>query len=339
MPYAPTGPRLFYERQGSGEPLLFITGFVISSAVFEPILPMYAEHFDVITYDNRWSARSPKPLRLTSVPELASDAAGLLDALEIESAHVYGLSMGAMIAQELALRFPERVRGLVLGGGTPGGPRAVLPYLSDLGSILAHAATHMPRESFPWIGAFLFSDEFRRAHPERVRELVPLFVRHFSPPWGINAHWWASVFHDTVARLDQIQAPTLVMHGDEDGMAPLGLGELLAERIPDAELALVPGAGHAYPLEAPEESLRIFLEWYDAHSPIAAGDPRRGLTARAEPLTRALGLQIGALRTGRSLAGMGLGLVRGSNGRRELGAGGRERPRPPIRRQAAAAGA
>lgn len=332
MPFAPRGPRLFYERQGSGEPLLFITGFVISSAVFEPVLPLYAEHFDVITYDNRWSARSPKPMRLTSIPELASDAARLLDSLGVESAHVYGLSMGAMVAQELALRFPEKVRGLVLGGGTPGGPRAVLPYLGELGTILAHAATNMPRERPPWIGAFLFSDEFRRAHPERVRELVPLFVRHFSPPWAINAHWWATVFHDTVARLDQIQAPTLVMQGDQDGMAPIGAGELLAERIPDAELALVPGAGHAYPLEAPEESLRIFLEWYDAHSPIAPGEPRQGLSARAEPLTRALGLQIGALRTGGSLAGMGLDLLRGSNGRREPGAGERERPRLTTRR-------
>lgn len=332
MPYAPHGPRLYYERQGSGEPLLFVTGFVISSAVFEPLLPMYAEHFDVITYDNRWSARSPKPLRLTSIPELAADAAQLLDALEVESAHVYGLSMGAMIAQELALRFPEKVRGLILGGGTPGGPRAVLPYLGQLGSILAHAATNLPREPPPWLGAILFSDDFRREHPERVRELVPLFVRHFSPPWGINAHWWASFFHDTVSRLDQVQAPTLVMHGSEDGMAPIGVGELLASRIPDAQLELIPGAGHAYPLEQPEESLRVFLEWLEARSPISAGEPREDLAARVEPLTRALGLHIGALRTGQSLAGWAADALRGSNGRAALDAGDRDRPPPTASR-------
>jgi len=339
VPFATHGPRLYYERQGAGEPLLLITGFTISAAVFEPIVEMYAEHFDVITYDNRWSGRSPKPLRLTSVPELADDAARLLDSLGVESAHVYGLSMGAMIAQELALRHPEKVLGLILGGGTPGGPRAVLPYLDELGGILAHAATNMPRERFPWIGAFLFSDRFRRENPDRVRELVPLFVRHFSPPWGINAHWWATVFHDTVSRLGEIQAPTLVMHGGEDGMAPIGVGELLADRIPDAELALVPGAGHAYPLEQPEESLRIFLEWYDAHSPITAGQPRRGLSARAEPLTRVLALHIGAWRTGQSLARMSADLLRGSNGRRQLGTcdrrrldGDRPAGRPATRR-------
>lgn len=327
MPFATEGPRLYYERQGAGEPLLFITGFTISAAVFEPIVGMYAEHFDVITYDNRWSGRSPKPLRLTSVPELADDAARLLDALGVESAHVYGLSMGAMIAQELALRHPEKVLGLILGGGTPGGPRAVLPYLDELGGILAHAATNMPRERFPWIGAFLFSDKFRRENPDKVRELVPLFVRHFSPPWAINAHWWATVFHDTVSRLDDIQAPTLVMQGGEDGMAPFGVAELLAERIPDAELAVVEGAGHAYPLEQPEESLRILLEWYDAHRPFTAGEPRRGLAASAEPVTRALGLHIGAWRTGQSLAGMGVDYLLGSNGRRQLGAGARDRRR------------
>jgi 3-oxoadipate enol-lactonase len=327
MPFATDGPRLYYERQGAGEPLLFITGFTISAAVFEPIVGMYAEHFDVITYDNRWSGRSPKPLRLTSVPELADDAARLLDSLGVESAHVYGLSMGAMIAQELALRHPEKVLGLILGGGTPGGPRAVLPYLDELGGILAHAATNMPRERFPWIGAFLFSDRFRRENPDKVRALVPLFVRHFSPPWAINAHWWATVFHDTVSRLGEIQAPTLVMQGGEDGMAPFGVAELLAERIPDAELAVVEGAGHAYPLEQPEESLRILLEWYDAHRPFMAGEPRRGLAASAEPVTRALGLHIGAWRTGQSLAGMGVDYLLGSNGRRQLGAGARDRRR------------
>ena len=121
------------------------------------------------------------------------------------------------------------------------------------------------------------------------------------------------------------------MHGGEDGMAPIGVGELLADRIPDAELALVPGAGHAYPLEQPEESLRILLEWYDDHSPITAGEPRRGLSARAGPLTRALGLHIGAWRTGQSLAGMGVDYLLGANGRRQLGAGARERARPTRR--------
>jgi acetyl esterase/lipase len=154
-----------------------------------------------------------------------------------------------------------------------------------------------------------------------VRELVPLFVRHLPPPWGLAAHWWASVYHDTVSRLGQIQAPTLVMHGERDGMAPVGVAHLLAERIPDARLEIIPGAGHAFALEAPEESLETCLAWLEERASIGPGAPRTGLAARAEPLTRALGLHIGALRTGRSLLGWGLDAVRGPRDAHEDGDG------------------
>jgi len=134
------GVPLHYERGGDGEPLLLITGFTISSAVFEPVLELYGGRFDCITYDNRGSGRSGAPLKPTSMAELAADAAGLLGAIGVESAHVCGLSMGGMIAQELAIRFPERVRGLVLGGTTPGGPRAARPTLKELGALGGAAA-------------------------------------------------------------------------------------------------------------------------------------------------------------------------------------------------------
>ena len=100
------GTRLHYERHGSGDPLLLITGFTISSAVFEPVLELYGGRFECILYDNRGAGRSGSPLRPTSMAELAADAAGLLRALDVDSAHVHGISMGGSIAQELAIRFP-----------------------------------------------------------------------------------------------------------------------------------------------------------------------------------------------------------------------------------------
>lgn len=309
MPY--TRPlRLYYERHGAGEPLLLITGFGLSARIFEPLLGPYAERFECILYDHRGSGRSQTPLRPTSMPELAADAARLLDELGIESAHVYGASMGGMVAQELALRFPERVRGLVLGCTSPGGPWAIRPTLAELGA-LAGAMTGAFREpGRPILGSALFSPEFRREHPERVRELLKLFAAHRARPHGVAWHWWASVYHDTVARLGQVQAPTLVMHGERDGLAPIGNARLLAERIPDAELAIVPRAGHAYALEEPEASYELFRDWFTCRSPIPAGRPRRGLLARAEPATRPLGLPIGAVRTGRSLIGVATGRLR-----------------------------
>jgi 3-oxoadipate enol-lactonase len=313
VPFALRRPRLHYERVGSGEPLLCITGFTISSAVYEPVLPLWSQRFDCITYDNRGSGRSSAPLRTTSMPELAADAARLLDALGEESAHVFGISMGGMIAQELALRFPERVRGLILAGTTPGGPRAVRPAVKELAAVGLDLAGSFRDPGRPWLGPLLFSEAFRREHPERVRELLTFFAAHGPTPWGANAHWWATVYHDTVSRLGRIRAPTLVMHGGEDTFAPIANARLLAERIPDAELAVVPGAGHAFILEAREASFATMTDWLDRRAPIAAGRPRRGLAVRGEPVTRALGLPIGALRTGGSLAALAAGHLRSSS--------------------------
>ncbi|HEX8102224.1 MAG TPA: alpha/beta hydrolase [Solirubrobacteraceae bacterium] len=311
MPYAGDGPRLHYERTGSGEPMLFITGFTISAAVFDPVLPLYTDRFDCVTYDNRGSGRSAAPLKPTSMPELAWDAVRVLDACGIESAHVYGLSMGGMIAQEMAIRYPERVRGLVLGCTSPGGPRAVRPTMAELTALGAGAMAGLREPGRPVLARMLFSPDFRRREPERVRSLLTHFAAHRAPAHGMAGHWWASIYHDTVARLPKIQAPTLVMHGGADVMAPIANARLLAERIPDAELAVVEGTGHAYLLERPERSRDLLLQWLDARDPIGPGRPNGGIGARMEPVTRALGLPIGALRTGRSLIGLGSDRLRG----------------------------
>ncbi len=307
MPYALRRPRLYYERRGTGEPLLFITGFTISSAVFEPVVPLHARRFDCITYDNRDSGRSGSPLLPTSITELAADAARLLDALGVESAHVYGLSMGGMIALELAISFPERVRGLILGGSTAGGPLAFRPSPRALWRMGRGALGAVREPGRPWLAPLVFSEEFRREHPQRVRELLANFTRYRPRPHAAAWHWWASVYHDTVSRLGRIQAPTLVIHGGQDAMDPLSNSRLLASRIPDAELVVVPGAGHAYLLERPEESYALLTDWLDRRGPIAAGRPARGLGRSLEPVTRRLGLQIGALRTGRSLVAAAAG--------------------------------
>jgi 3-oxoadipate enol-lactonase len=117
------------------------------------------------------------------MPELAADACRLLDALGVDSAHVYGISMGGMIAQELAIRFPERVRGPILGGTWPGGPRAIRPALRELAGVGALAARHA-RTRRPYLAPALFSADFRRRHPERVRELLEPFGRHRAPHRG-----------------------------------------------------------------------------------------------------------------------------------------------------------
>ncbi len=256
MAYADVrGARLYYERHGSGDPLLLITGWTISAAVFEPLIPLYAEHFDVIMYDHRGSARSHGQSP-TTPGGLAADAAGLLHALRVPPAHAYGLSMGGMVAQELALRHPARVNGLVLGGTSAGGPFAPRLGLRDMWAIASGTVASRGIRA-----PVLFSPQFRHEHPERVRELLRHFTAHRSSAATIAAQTGASAMFSSVARLGRLRAPTLVMHGELDRLVPLAASRLLASRIPDAELAVVRGAGHAYALEQPRESLDLLLGW------------------------------------------------------------------------------
>jgi pimeloyl-ACP methyl ester carboxylesterase len=284
---------LHVERRGAGEPLLWITGFTISAAIFDPVLPLFERRFDCVTYDNRGAGRSSAPRRPTSIPELAGDAVRVLDTVGLDSAHVLGASMGGMIAQELALRFPHRVRGLILVATTHGGPRAARPALRELGASTARSG----------LAGALFSPQFRRANPQRVRELTRLFGAHRAPLHGMAGHWWATVYHDTYSRLGRIAAPTLVLHGEEDVMDPLANSRALAGRIPGAELKVIPG-GHAFMLERPQESYAAITEWLDRRGPIAPGPPLSPRDARREALSRTFGLPVGALRTGRSLVGV-----------------------------------
>ena len=291
--------RLHVQREGSGEPLLWITGFAISSEIFSPVLPAYARGFDCIRYDNRGAGRSPAPWRPTSIPELAGDAVRLLDALGVDSAHVYGLSMGGMIAQELAIRFPDRVRALVLGGTSHGGPRSVLPAPRVAAALTARGAPAAVRADL--VARALFTPEFRQREPELVQRYLGLLGRHRTSARGLLSHLTASTYHDTRARLGRIAAPTLVLHGAQDELTPVDNARLLAAAIPRAELRLV-SAGHVYLLEQPEQSHRLFADWLAERSPVPPGPPLTGLAARTEPLTRHLGLQVGVLRTARSLA-------------------------------------
>ena len=295
----PYGTRLHIEREGAGEPLLWITGFAISSEVFAPVIHHYREDFDCIRYDNRGAGRSDAPWRLTSVPELAGDAVRLLDALGVDSAHVYGLSMGGMVAQELALRFPDRVRALVLGGTTHGGPRAALPHPRVAAALTSRGAPAQLRAEL--VARALFSEGYRRDHPDEVRAHLRNLAAHRTTARGLVSHWWASVYHDTRARLPRLQAPTLVLHGGADELTPVANAHRIAALVPAATLAVLPGAGHGYLLEQPEESHRVFRDWLRARSPVAPGSRPEGLAARAEPLTRHLGLPVGAVRTARSL--------------------------------------
>jgi 3-oxoadipate enol-lactonase len=260
MPLADTGEvQLSYERSGSGPPLLLIMGM---SGTFshwaEPFLEGLRSSFEVIVYDHRGVGESgPLEGELTIV-QLARDAAGLLEALELESVHVLGISMGGMVAQELALAHPERIRTLALGctycggegsslaspeviqrlaAGMSSGDRALAVRTAWEVNVSASFADGPAAEVFSAIGA-------RRAVP------VPV----------IMAQMQACIGHDTSTRLHALEMPTLIVHGTEDQMIPVQNARLIHAHIPGSRLEILDGVGHLFFWELPERSAELVRE-------------------------------------------------------------------------------
>jgi pimeloyl-ACP methyl ester carboxylesterase len=260
------GARLYYEVYGEGEPLLLIMGLGANHLSWTAQIPVYSREFRVIVFDNRGTGRSDFPAGAEyTIPVLADDAAALLDALGVDSAHVYGISMGGMIAQEMALRHPDRVKSLILGATTPGGPNAVAPEPEALRSLLDQGAA-IDRSVNPALLDVLFSPGFLADHGS---ELVTAFQSMADyPPTSREAYQAqlrAVAAHDTYDRLPDIDAPTLVLHGTDDPLLPAGNGRILAERIPGAKLVLLNGARHAYLLEKQAEADAAVLDFLRAH--------------------------------------------------------------------------
>jgi 3-oxoadipate enol-lactonase len=292
------GARLHVERTGSrGEALLGITGFGVGSQLFGPVLPLFSDRFDCIIYDNRAAGRSSAPLLPTSMPELANDAVRVLDALGVDAAHVHGVSMGGMIAQEMALRYPDRVRSLVLQGTTAGGPRSTGPAAETLLTLAAQRIPLSRERKIRMLTHQLFSDAYAAAHPDEVVDHLRRLGADRAGVRGALLHLTASTVHDTVSRLRAVQAPTLVLHGERDRMVSVANARLLAGRIPHARLAVVDGAGHLPLLEQPQSVRALILDWMAEQGPLPPGRPLDPVRAATEPWTRLLGLQVGAART------------------------------------------
>ena len=249
---APTqGADLHYEVAGKGEAVLLIMGLGMASTGWWRTVPVLSERFRVITFDNRGSGRSDTPRGPYTLAQLAADAVAVLDAAEEERAHIYGLSLGGMIAQELALRHPERVRKLVLGATTPGGRRHELPDEATLGFLERRG--EMPTEEGVWASIpYNYGPATRLHHADRIGEDVVQRLRFPPSTDGYKAQLAAAWGFDAVDRLAQLTTPALVLHGSEDRMIPVSNGRRLAEAIPQARLQILEGAGHLYPTDAPE---------------------------------------------------------------------------------------
>jgi 3-oxoadipate enol-lactonase len=259
MPYAERdGTRIYWTEAGAGEPLLLIMGLGATHEWWHRVTPVLSPRFRTILYDNRGVGRSDVPPGPYAIAEMAADAMAVLDAAGVDTAHVYGASMGGMIAQELVLGYPQRVRSLILGCTACGG-REVVPARKEVRDALNARGT-MTREEASWA---MVPHTFDAATP-RERIEADLAVRlattvsndgFFAQLEGIRA--WRGTF----ARLHTIAAPTLVIHGETDALVPPENGRMLAGAIPNAQLVMLPNASHIFSTDQPEASSSAVLSF------------------------------------------------------------------------------
>ena len=257
MPLARNGSvELHWESTGHGPPVLLIAGQGMTLQGWWATVPVLERTFRVIVFDNRDTGRSSRMMFPYTVAQMADDAVAVLDSAGESRAHVYGLSLGASVAQEIALRHPERVHGLVLGAGTPGAPRAILPSAPAL-TFFARAGAMGPEEA-EWAAVpYTYGAATRRRHGHRIAENI---ARRLTSPIDTLTylHQAAAIAtHSTCRRLGRITAPTLVVHGEQDMIVPPANGRLLAERIPEAQLSMWPDSGHMYVIDEPRADRQI----------------------------------------------------------------------------------
>jgi 3-oxoadipate enol-lactonase len=253
VPFAASGEvGLHYESAGAGEaPVLLVMGLGMTATGWWRTVPVLAERLRVLSFDNRGVGRSDRPPGPYTVAQMADDAMAVLDAAGERSAHVYGVSLGGMIAQEIALRHPERVRRLVLAATTPGGPRARPPDSATLAFFERRA--QMPAEEAVWASVpYNYAARTRSEGAQRIAEDIAQRLRFPIEPDPYRAQLAAAVGHDAYGRLSAIGAPTLVVHGAEDRMLPPDNARLLADAIPRAELRVWPRTGHLLFTDEPE---------------------------------------------------------------------------------------
>lgn len=258
MPFAENQhARIYWDEQGKGAPVLLLMGLGYPSAMWYRTRPALAARYRTLAPDNRGTGRSDMPPGPYPIALMAADAAAVLDAAGVESAHVYGISMGGMIAQEFALQYPRRVRSLILGCTSAGGPEAerAEPAARDL---LMMRTSLNAEEAAQAAIPFIYDPATPR---ERIEE--DLEVRR---PWFPRREAYAAQLQGIVAweaysRLPGIKAPTLVIHGEHDRLVPPRNGALIAGRIPGAMLTILQNASHIFSTDQPEATQRALLDF------------------------------------------------------------------------------
>jgi 3-oxoadipate enol-lactonase len=255
------GINIAYELGGSGTPMVMIHGAQGDQTMFSGLAATFAPRFNVLTFDQRGSGLSDKPDMAYSVAMLADDTAALMDYVGFSDAHIIGVSMGGMVAQEFALRHSRKVRSLVLGCTTHGGPKAI--WATGLATTAYSTKEMSPEERGRALAEAAFTKGYVAKHPELIATMIEQRRQRPIDPVGFARRMAALQTFDTYDRLPQIKCPTLVITGKDDALIPWENSRLIASRISGAQLTILEPAGHCFWLEQPDQSrdaIRGFLE-------------------------------------------------------------------------------
>ncbi len=266
MPFMNIGDiDLNYEIHGEGFPLLFISGLSASTSTWGGQIPFFEQHYRCILFDNRGAGLSGKPPGPYSMAQMAEDALGLLDRLLIEKTFVFSLSMGGMIALELARIAPKRLVAMLLGCTNAGG-KTRIPLSREASLLLTNNAGLSREEILRKDTPLFFSQRFRTENPEAIEEHYRrLILTPLQPEYAFQAQLIAINRFDCTDALEKISTPALVVAGTEDVLIPPANSTYLAGRLPKAELLQIPGAGHSLHVECRDILNEAAHRFYQKH--------------------------------------------------------------------------
>ena len=255
------GQTLYYEVHGEGEPLLLVMGLAADTMAWAMQVPAFSAHYRTIIFDNRDVGQSSMAAAPYEITDLAQDTLALADALELESFHLVGVSMGGAIAQEIALAAPDRVRTLTLAMTWPRGGA----WAAKLSELWSARVEHMSREERvdELMLLTLSEDFFENADGVAWLRDVMLQNPHPQSADAFSRQLDASSRHDTRERLGNVATPTHVIGAEHDILIPVWKSSELAELIPAAQLSVIDTAPHGANLERAEEFNRLVLDFLD----------------------------------------------------------------------------
>lgn len=252
---------IYYELKGEGEPLVLIMGLSANIDWWpEQVVEELSKQYKILLFDNRGAGRSEAPTGQYSIDLFAKDTVDIMTALQIDRANIFGISMGGMIAQEIALNYPERVKKLILGC-TNVGPLHSVSAAPEVLNKLINPSYESVEERINQTISILIPEEYIAQHKDKVDEFIKRLLIAPIKPEPFLCQLGAIMRFNSFDRLKQIKVPTLVLAGDQDVLIPPQNSEILVNNIPNARLEIFKGCGHGFLTQVQGELCDMLIEF------------------------------------------------------------------------------